>query len=260
MSVRFAARAGKVDTAEGDDAGSGLITFLVILLIVILVHAFLLGLMLTSAPQSSLPLVDEQNVIRGLLVVETKKVLSPPEAKRKQGKVVKAPKPVRKPAVAKPQRRQKPAEPVRAVLAPKQAPALNNRNADQLTQVRSETVEKNLSENRDLASLQPLSRAKETEQETVIEPRSRARHLKNKAPRYPHLSRRLREEGTVLLDVLILADGSVAQLKMHTSSGYRRLDQAALKAVRQWHYQPATRGGTAIDYWYRQPVVFRLRK
>lgn len=92
----------------------------------------------------------------------------------------------------------------------------------------------------------------------VIEPRSDAAHLNNPAPRYPNLSRRLGEQGRVLFDVYILPDGSVGEIKLRRSSGYARLDEAALDAVRNWRYVPARRGDTPIPYWYVQPITFAL--
>lgn len=94
---------------------------------------------------------------------------------------------------------------------------------------------------------------------TVL-PRSDARHINNPAPVYPRTALRLKEEGTVILNLLVRADGSVAEVKVKTSSGYERLDKAAVKAVKRWRYLPAAQGGQTIDYWYEQPVVFSLRK
>ena len=68
----------------------------------------------------------------------------------------------------------------------------------------------------------------------------------------------MREEGQVLLDVHILPDGSVGEVRLRQTSGHRRLDEAALAAVRRWRYVPAQRGGEAIPYWYIQPIVFSL--
>lgn len=92
----------------------------------------------------------------------------------------------------------------------------------------------------------------------VLPPRAEAGQLSNPAPVYPNLSRRLREEGIVVLDILIKADGSVGEIKIKTSSGFKRLDDTAVKAVKQWRYQPATQGDKKIDYWYEQPVEFNL--
>lgn len=65
-------------------------------------------------------------------------------------------------------------------------------------------------------------------------------------PRYPHESRRKREQGTVVLMVLLGIDGSVADLSISQSSGYERLDRAALTAVRRWRWSPTRRNGTPV--------------
>jgi len=85
-----------------------------------------------------------------------------------------------------------------------------------------------------------------------------ANALNNPKPIYPRLSRRLREEGTVLLEILILADGSVGQIKLKSSSGFTRLDQTAKATVKRWRYQAARQNGQAIEYWYVQPIHFSL--
>lgn len=92
----------------------------------------------------------------------------------------------------------------------------------------------------------------------VLPPRADAGQISNPAPAYPSLSRRLREEGLVVLEILIRADGSVGEIKLKASSGFKRLDEAAMNAVKRWRYQPATQGGIAIDFWYEQPVEFNL--
>ncbi len=68
----------------------------------------------------------------------------------------------------------------------------------------------------------------------------------------------MQEEGRVLLDVYILPDGLVGEIKLKRTSGHPRLDQAALEAVKRWKYQPARRGNVPIPYWYVQPIDFSL--
>lgn len=89
-------------------------------------------------------------------------------------------------------------------------------------------------------------------------PRVEASHLSNPAPTYPPLSRRMREEGRVLLNVHIMPDGSVAEVRLRESSGFGRLDDSAIAAVERWRYVPATRGGKPIAFWYVQPIIFSL--
>ena len=92
----------------------------------------------------------------------------------------------------------------------------------------------------------------------ITPPRTDAAHLNNPAPQYPALSRRLGEQGRVMLDVYILPDGSVGEIKLNRSSGFPRLDNAALQAVKTWKYVPAKRGDKPIPFWYVQPVSFVL--
>ena len=66
-------------------------------------------------------------------------------------------------------------------------------------------------------------------------------------PRYPYESRRLKEQGTVVLDVLLGPDGRVERIGLRSSSGYPRLDQAALEAVRHWRWSPMVRDGRAVS-------------
>lgn len=103
-----------------------------------------------------------------------------------------------------------------------------------------------------------ISKVETTPEPEVIPPRSDASSLNNPSPTYPAMSRRLAEQGKVLLDVLILANGKVGEIKIKQSSGFKRLDDAALQTVKQWQFQPAKRGNQAIDYWYVQPISFSL--
>lgn len=66
------------------------------------------------------------------------------------------------------------------------------------------------------------------------------------APKYPVESRRKREQGTVILSVTLGADGGVAELSVAKSSGFERLDKAALDAVRRWRWSPTMRDGVPV--------------
>lgn len=65
-------------------------------------------------------------------------------------------------------------------------------------------------------------------------------------PRYPLESRRRREHGAVRLMVQLRADGCVDHVSVARSSGFERLDKAALDAVRRWRWSPTTRAGEAM--------------
>jgi protein TonB len=62
----------------------------------------------------------------------------------------------------------------------------------------------------------------------------------------------------VVLSVLVNADGTVAEATVEVSSGFPRLDRAALEAVRRWTFVPGTRAGTATPMRVRVPVDFVL--
>ncbi|WP_222428743.1 energy transducer TonB [Denitratisoma sp. DHT3] len=93
---------------------------------------------------------------------------------------------------------------------------------------------------------------------TTTQPRFDAAYLNNPTPIYPNLSRRLKEQGTALLRVHVNADGSVAQIELSRSSGYGRLDQAAIEAVRLWRFVPARRGDLQMAAWVVVPIDFSL--
>ncbi len=85
-----------------------------------------------------------------------------------------------------------------------------------------------------------------------------AAYLHNPAPNYPSVSRRLKEEGKVLLQVQVNADGSADAVELQTSSGYSRLDDAALEAVKKWRFSPAKRNDQAVSASVIVPVKFSL--
>lgn len=89
-------------------------------------------------------------------------------------------------------------------------------------------------------------------------PSSDAQYLHNPAPGYPMLSRRAGEQGRVLVHVLIGADGTPQKADIKTSSGFERLDRAALATVLQWRYVPGKRGGVAEPMWFDVPINFVL--
>jgi len=84
-------------------------------------------------------------------------------------------------------------------------------------------------------------------------------YLNNPKPAYPPISRRLREEGVVVLKVNVRADGSVANALVEKHSGSQRLDDAALSAVKRWQFVPARRGSEPVESWVLVPIEFELQ-
>ncbi len=89
-------------------------------------------------------------------------------------------------------------------------------------------------------------------------PSSNADYLNNPSPAYPPLSKRLNEQGRVVVRVRIEADGTASQAEVRSSSGFERLDQAALQTVKRWRYLPGKRGGVPEAMWFNVPINFVL--
>jgi len=79
-------------------------------------------------------------------------------------------------------------------------------------------------------------------------------------PVYPLGARRRGEEGTVVLDVRVAADGRAVGVTLIRSSGFPELDRAAERAAAQARFNPATRGGRPVESAARLTLVFRLRE
>ena len=79
------------------------------------------------------------------------------------------------------------------------------------------------------------------------------------APAYPMASRRLRESGMVVVRVELDEAGHVANARIETSSGFARLDEAALSAVRNWRCSAAQQQGVAVRSSALQPFNFQFQ-
>jgi protein TonB len=86
-----------------------------------------------------------------------------------------------------------------------------------------------------------------------------ADYLSNPKPIYPVASRRLSEEGKVMLRVKVSPGGTALSVDVKQSCGFPRLDEAAKAAVERWKFVPARRGDEAIESWVSVPVVFSLQ-
>jgi periplasmic protein TonB len=89
-------------------------------------------------------------------------------------------------------------------------------------------------------------------------PATAVSYLEPPAPVYPMASRRLGEQGEVLLKVEIGTDGRARQVLVSRSSGSPRLDNAASAAVRAARFRPYTENGVPLVVWTTVPIQFEL--
>ena len=75
---------------------------------------------------------------------------------------------------------------------------------------------------------------------------------------YPIASRRLKEEGTVVVRALIDTHGVPRQVVLQRSSGHTRLDQQALRAAMGARVKPRTENGVPFEFWIAMPLAFEL--
>lgn len=92
----------------------------------------------------------------------------------------------------------------------------------------------------------------------MVAARFDADYLHNPKPVYPALSRRLNEEGKVLLKVRVSAQGAALEVAVSKSSGFPRLDAAAMDAVGRWRFVAARRGDEPVDSSVVVPITFAL--
>jgi protein TonB len=81
----------------------------------------------------------------------------------------------------------------------------------------------------------------------------------NRPPEYPERARRQRQQGDVLLHLVIDVDGEVARVSVARSSGTELLDEAAAHAASSWRFAPASQDGVALSSEVDVPVGFVLR-
>jgi protein TonB len=85
-----------------------------------------------------------------------------------------------------------------------------------------------------------------------------ADYLQNPKPVYPPMSRRMNEEGKVVLRVRVSAQGLPLAVELKQSSNHARLDEAARSAVERWRFVPARQGSEAVEAWVLVPLNFTL--
>ena len=89
-------------------------------------------------------------------------------------------------------------------------------------------------------------------------PSSNAAYLQNPSPAYPAISKRMGEQGKVVLRVFISTDGLPQKIEINQSSGFDRLDRQAQDTVLRWKFVPGKRNGVPEAMWYLVPIHFVL--
>lgn len=80
----------------------------------------------------------------------------------------------------------------------------------------------------------------------------------NKLPPYPRMARQLGQEGQVILSVEVDESGRAELVSVLKSSGYKLLDDAAVKTVKGWIFIPAVKNGKSVPSRLEIPVRFKL--
>jgi protein TonB len=91
-------------------------------------------------------------------------------------------------------------------------------------------------------------------------PSSDADYLNNAKPAYPAISKRLGEQGRVVVRIFISAEGQASQASVKLSSGFDRLDQASVETALKWRYAPGKRAGIAEGMWFDVPFNWQLTR
>ena len=210
---------------------------------VLLAHAGLAWLLSLGLLSSAPPASEAENVIMASVVVD---VPAPPAV---------IPQPVVPKVQPKPQTR--PLTPVTPQTQPQPSPVVTQAAPSQAAPIVPATASPAPAAAAPAAAGQPLPNPSAATAAVVL-PSSDADYLNNPAPAYPRMSKRLGEQGTVTVRVLINIEGRAEQAEIRTSSGYPRLDEAALETVKRWRYVPGKRAGIPEAIWFNVPVRFVL--
>jgi protein TonB len=107
---------------------------------------------------------------------------------------------------------------------------------------------------------QPPPPAAQTEDRSTPKLVSTVEYVREPSPRYPPQSRRLREQGLVVLRVVIDERGEASSIEIETSSGHARLDAAAREAVLHAAFRPYVEDGAPRRALVLIPIEFALNR
>jgi periplasmic protein TonB len=123
------------------------------------------------------------------------------------------------------------------------------------------TAISNVTSERPVAAPPPPAAAPKPVERQVVRtpPSTQGRGARITQPEYPPAARRAGEEGTVTLKVFVTEGGRAGQVEVAKSSGFPKLDEAAVKEVqRNWRFVPGKEDGKPVAMWHTFAVTFRL--
>lgn len=224
-----------------------------VLLLVLVLHVLVFVYFFTPTTPA-LPLIEEMPITVSLLhEIPNAPIIEPMET------------PTPKPPEIKKQTRVKPEKVLPLPVKETPSPIQSNEVPTPTTETPKVTVV----EHTPMVSSKPSSEFAKLEEITVSDtvtpkadevepPKFGVAYLNNPKPEYSRSSRRANEQGKVLLRVLVNEQGMPAIVEISKSSGFERLDESALEAVKKWRFVPAKRNNVAINAYVTVPIQFSL--
>lgn len=222
--------------------------------------AFTLILVSSFAPQQALMLADGVIPITLSTVVPVAAPAAEIHAQSPPQTALQPPKPQHKPEPRTVPRSLQPAEPAQPVaLKPQPTPQATPTTPPQTAATAQPIQRTEAAAAPAPAAVATTARSGEQGESANAVIPAQPRYRDNPPPAYPELARRRQIEGTVVLEALVNGGGRVDDLNVHASSGHTLLDDAALRAVRNWLFDPGKKGGMPMAMTVLVPVRFALR-
>lgn len=214
------------------------------ILFVLLAHAGVIYLLVMQKPIESIQVPPPKPMMVSLI--------APPAPEPELVPIVEPPKPEVKPVVVKPK---KVVEKIKPIEVPTER--LVEATTEQPVEKEAPPMPVEAVKVAEAPKAPPVEEKKVVD-EPIEPPKFGVSYLNNPAPDYPPTSRRLGEEGRVLMKVLVSAEGAAEEVTVTKSSGSERLDNAAIQAVKRWRFIPAKKNNQALSAYVIVPVKFSL--
>lgn len=165
------------------------------------------------------------------------------------------------PEKAKPQLKPKPPVKPKPVAKPVQAKQAPSRPAPVVQQQVAAETAPSVPSAQTYSKPSPMSAQPSAPvQEPLVKAVYSAPGLKNPPTHYPRIAQMRQWEGTVILEIRVLADGSAGEVKIVHGSGHEVLDESAVEQVKSWRFIPAHKGDKTVDDWVRVPISFKFKR